>query len=210
MKEKLKTLAILIGLIIITGMTISLCIQHRKLTEAHQLIDNFDIVSDHRQSPPDTVYKVIQIPEKLETQIIPSTVIMSPERKNDNTSSNAVSAITDSVAAVELNKGSFKFTFKDSLGRISQLDYQINPDKYRYTWVDGQLTASKLPWHKKVQFKPFIDASYRPINNLADIEAGIRLKTNHLIYSVGINGFYYPKFQKNPGWDVKLNLQYEF
>lgn len=207
MKEKIKTLAILVGLIVITVMTISLCKQHKELQEAKNMVNNFEIVSDHRQSPPDTVYKVITLPKKFDTPILPSTIILSPDKKN---SGEPVSPMTDSVAAVELDKNSFRFTFQDSLGNVSQLDFHINPDKYRYTWVDGQLTADKLPWTKRVKFKPYIDASYRILNNLADIEAGLRLKTTHVNYSVGINGFYYPKFQKNPGWDVKLNIQYEF
>lgn len=210
MKDKIKNILIFLGLIIITWMTICLYKQQQKLKTANELISNYEAVSEHRTSPPDTVYEIIEKPSKLNTTVIPSTVTLPPSKK-DNTAIHDIPAkVTDSVAAVELNKNHFKFTFQDSLGNISQLDYQIHPDKYQYIWVDGQLTTKKLSWYKRVSLKPYVEADYRIINNLIDIEAGIKLKTQHVNYSVGVSGFYYPKFQKNPGWDVKVGIQYEF
>ena len=221
MKDKIKNILIFLGMIIIAGMTICLYKQHQKLKTANKLISNYEAVSDHRIQPPDTVYKIIEKPGKLEMVMIPSIVTLPPSLKDKvpnnsdlNDSNQPVSAVvtkvTDSVAAVELNKDRFKFTFQDTLGNLTQLDYEINPNKYRYIWVDGQLTTEKLSWYKKVSFKPYVQTEYRILNNLLDVEAGIKLKTEHLNYSVGINGFYYPKFQKNPGWDVKVGIQYEF
>lgn len=207
----MKNFVLIALLIIIAGMTIGLYNQHQKLKKANDIIENYETVSEHRTSPPDTAYKVIEIPSKLNTTMIPSTVTLPPNRKNKATKDEVdVPRMTDSVAAVELNKNHFKFTFQDSLGNVSQLDYEIHPEKYQYLWVDGMLTTQKLPWHKRVSLKPFAEASYRPINNLLDVEAGLKLKTQHVNYSVGINGFYYPKFQKNPGWDVRIGIQYEF
>lgn len=210
MKEKIKSLILFALVIVIAGMTICLYKQRQKLKTANELIENYETVSEHRTSPPDTVYEVIEKPSKLNTTMIPSTVTLPPSKKESTRDEVGVPKMTDSVAAVELNKNHFKFTFQDSLGNLSQLDYEIRPDKYQYIWVDGMLTTQKLPWHKRVSLKPFAEASYRPLNNLLDVEAGIKLKTQHINYSVGVNGFYYPKFQKNPGWDVKIGIQYEF
>lgn len=192
-------------------MTICIYKQHKQIQTAEKIISNYETVSDHRTLPPDTVYKVIEVPKKFETPMIPSTVTLNPKKKSSQTSGGpGIDPMTDSLSAVELNRDHFKFTFQDSLGQVSQLDYEIRPDKYKYIWVDGQLTASKLPWHKRLSLKPYVKANYRFLNNLVDVGAGVTLKYQHLGVSLGVSGFYYPNLQTNPGWDIDLGFKYEF
>lgn len=200
-------------------LTIITCNSRKQLSSAEKMIQDLEIKSDHRIEPPETLYKKVYLPKSLGSSVKPSTVILPPsqsksnrhEKANDITpdTSNPITK-TDSVAAVELNHEHFKFTFQDSTGNLSSLDFKIQPSKYQYVWVDGKLTAKKLSIFKRVKFNPYLEVSYRPINNLTDIEAGIQLNSEHFHYGIGLNGFYYPKFQSQPGWDVRVNLKYQF
>lgn len=215
MNSKIKNLILVALSILCLWLTIYSCKTQKRLNVAEDLVEDLSLKVDHRTLSPETIFKEVVLPKKLSRQsIIPSTVILPPNldshKSQQDSQSSIYNTLRDSVAAVEINKRSLKFTFQDSMGNLSQVDFQVDPTKYQYLWVDGQLTAKKLSLFKRIQFKPYVGATYRPLNNLTDIEGGIKLKTQHLEYKVGVNGFYYPRFQKNPGWDVILGIQYEF
>lgn len=160
--------------------------------------------------PPDTNFGKVKVPEPLKLEVAPSTVTLSPDLKGKTNNVRENESSRDSVTAVELNANHFKFTFTTSTGSTSQKDFKIDTQNYRYVWVNNHLTATRIPSWKKFKFKTYLGGTYRPINNLTDVEAGVKLKGEHLTYKVGIQGFYYPKFQANPGWDVTIGIQYEF
>lgn len=200
---KAKDILLVILGIYSLGMTITHCNRPKELITP--------LTDDHRTEPPETIYRVLRIPIKLPYTVQPSTVILPPNQSYSSQGSGTSHLINpDSVAAVELNTNSLKFTLQDTLGNLSQLDFRINPQRYQYTWVEGKLTSKPLTWHKKIQVKPYTGISYRPLNNLTDVELGINIKSEHLTYKAGIHGFYYPKFQNDPGWDLVIGIQYEF
>lgn len=182
------------------GLTITHCNRPKEL-----ITPSPDVA--HRSEPPETVYRVLKIPSKLSTQVRPSTVILPP---NLPIYFGTEVPTRDSVAAVELNQSNFKFTFQDSIGKVSQLDFKIFPDKYQYLWVDGQLTTQKLPLIKRIHFKPYISTGFRPIHTMLDVEGGLKIQYEKFNYTLGIQGYYYPNLQKDPGWDLRIGIQYEF
>lgn len=116
----------------------------------------------------------------------------------------------DSVAGISLNQNRLTLTFSNPLHGLHQAEFHIKPNDYEYVWVDGKLSAKRLPLLKRWEFHPYSALTFRPIHNLWDLEAGISFKTKSLNYNLGINGFYYPKFQKNPGIDAVIRITYTF
>ena len=50
--------------------------------------------------------------------------------------------------------------------------------------------------------------SYFSPQNLGDLGLGIGFKTQKVIYKVGMNGFWYPSFKKDPGLNLEFRLEY--
>lgn len=107
-----------------------------------------------------------------------------------------------------LNKNQLKISFANDSITYSQ-EYHILPLEYKYSFYQGKLTAEKLTSTRSWKFQPYVEGTYRPINRLFDLNAGVELRTKHLDYSIHLNTFYYPKFETK-GFDVCLGLRYNF
>lgn len=95
----------------------------------------------------------------------------------------------------------------DINGTTHEDQYILDLSQYNYQYVGNKLTSKKV---NRVKLYPEIGYTYRPLNKLHDIDLSINFKTTRINYKVGLNGFYYPSFQKNPGWDFVLGISYKF
>lgn len=87
-------------------------------------------------------------------------------------------------------------------------DFNIDVSRYQYLYMNGNLSYKKIPIKKRLD--PYIELSYRPFNNMADLTGGIYFETSKFNYKLGLNMFYYPKLQNKIGSDVRLSITYKF
>lgn len=94
-----------------------------------------------------------------------------------------------------------------TLGSTSK-DFELDLDFYKYNWVNNQLTRKPINFLER--FKPYTYISYRYFHNVMDAGFGLSFKTKTLIYKVGVNTFYYPKYKKDLRLDLEFKLEYNF
>lgn len=224
--NKIKNITLVVLLLILFGMTIKTC---RLQKTNHLLEEELEIshsvtafLKDHPITKTDTVFKEageISPPQPLVNLVKPSKVVFPKDEPSATLGSHSYSSDSTVnsaahqgglISGINLNKNTFTLTLGNSLSGIHQTEYKIKPDEYQYTWVNGQLTAKKLSLIKKLEIKPYTSLSYRPIHKLWDLEAGISFKTKSLNYNIGLSGFYYPKWQSNPGLDAQIRITYNF
>lgn len=227
--DKIKNLALLILVLLLTGMTIRTCrLQKKQNTLQEELNlskESLTFLMDHPVTKTDTVYfEDIQPHQGFKDEVKPSKVIYPKKSQSlggqnpgqgiseENLANTRMPAISprDSLLGFNLNKNRFTLTFQNPSFGNHQSEYQIRPNEYQYTWADGKLTAKRLSIWKRLEVKPYSSLSYRPIHNLWDLEVGISFKTKSLNYNLGLNGFYYPQWQKHPGLDAQIRITYNF
>lgn len=213
------------------GLTIYLCFRNSQL---HQQVKQLQIVKGSTSSKSDTVYStkpyspVVGYP----TIQVPNIVTYNPikchlEQVSGHTSLGRSSyllestlgsydslekANNDSLVQFLLDHSHLKVSsvYKiDSitLGSVSK-DFELDLDFYKYNWVNNQLTRKPINFLER--FKPYTYISYRYFHNVMDAGFGLSFKTKTLIYKVGVNTFYYPKYKKDLGLDLEFKLEYNF
>ena len=202
---KIKNI-LLIGLaLVLAGMTITTCNLQRNLRDSDSRLQ---FLADHPVCKTETLYlapEKIEPPKSLGNEVIPKKVILPKVKPEEDTPSFEDSKII----GMDLNFHDLSFTLSnDSLNQVTQ--YSIKPEEYRYVWVDGKLTAQKLSLAKRLDIRPNISLAWRPIHNLWDLEATVSFKTKSFNYNLGVNGFYYPRFQNHPGIDAIIRITYNF
>lgn len=218
--EKFKSLVLVLISLCLVGLTIYF---HNIKTSNKTLEYELDLTTtqlqflmDHPIRTTDTVYlepTQIQPPSSLTHEVQPSKLILPVTNSNPPdsiTSSQSAFSRRDSITGINLNQGKFTLTFNNPLSGNHKAEYNILPSEYQYTWVDGKLTTKRLSTWKRLEIKPYISLSYRPIHGLWDLEAGIAFKTKSFNYNLGLNGFYYPRWQKHPGLDAQIRITYNF
>lgn len=113
----------------------------------------------------------------------------------------------DKILGFNLTKTSLALQLLSIDGLTKQTEYGINLDKYNYRYSDKQLTFKPKPL---VTISPDLEYSFRPTNNLHDLDLGLVFKTTRFKYKLGINAFYYPKWEISPGYDFKVGIKYNF
>lgn len=202
-----------IATLILIGFTIYLCFRNYKLSrEVNSLEQAVNEILD-------TVYikKPFKPEKKFSEEKEPDRILVYYKKKSDSLPDNAIdnsiirqNLISKQDSLVQLvlkrNKLNLSLLNKES-NTYSTRSFQIDLDKYSYNWYEGQLTQKKI---KRFSLNPYIYGKYRPFNNLLDMGTGIEFKTNRFNYKLGINAFYYPKFQSGIGTDLELSVQYKF
>lgn len=224
--EKFKSLVLVLISLCLVGLTIYL----HKLINSNKTLEHdlelttsqLQFLKDHPTRTTDTVYlepTQIQPPISLPHEVQPSKLILPVTNSNPSgispeldslASITSTSSRKDSITGINLNQGKFTLTFNNPLSGNHKAEYNILPSEYQYTWVDGKLTAKRLSTRKRLEIKPYTSLSYRPIHGLWDLEAGIAFKTKSFNYNLGLNGFYYPRWQKHPGLDAQIRITYNF
>lgn len=202
------------------GLTIYLCFRNFQL---HQQVKQLQIVQNSTSSKSDTVYStkpyspVVGYP----TIQVPNIVTFYPNQKKRSKSAASSSNRSGSAANDEGCDSLVQFLLDNShlkvysvhnidsitLGSTSK-DFELDLDFYKYNWVNNQLTRKPISFIKR--FKPYTYISYRYFHNVMDAGFGLSFKTKTLIYKVGVNTFYYPKYKKDLGLDLEFKLEYNF
>lgn len=229
MKTTFKDIALVALLVITCGLTIRTCNLDKHNRELQIELDSSNsslaFLQDHPVIRTDTIFKdsaSIQLPRPHSNVLKPLKVTHPTESKSvkelnpgiqvseeANTGTAGIS-LMDSLAGFDLNKNKITLTFSNTDFGYHTAEFNIRPTEYNYIWVDGKLTAKKLPLYKRLNISPNVSLSYRPIHNLWDLDAGISFKTKSLNYNLGINAFYYPRWQSQPGLDAQIRITYNF
>lgn len=202
------------------GLTIYFCFRNSQL---HQQVKQLQIVQGSTSSKSDTVYstKPFLPVQAYPTIQVPNIVTFYPNQKKRSKSAASSSNGSGSAANDEGCDSLVQFLLDNShlkvysvhnidsitLGSTSK-DFELDLDFYKYNWVNNQLTRKPIPFIKR--FKPYTYISYRYFHNVMDAGFGLSFKTKTLIYKVGVNTFYYPKYKKDLGLDLEFKLEYNF
>ena len=201
------------------GLTIYLCFRNLQL---HQQVKQLQIVQNSTSSKSDTVYStkpyspVVGYP----TIQVPNIVTFYSNQKRSNSaasSTNGSGSATndvgcDSLVQFLLDNSHLKVYSVHNIDSITlgstSKDFELDLDFYKYNWVNNQLTRKPINFLER--FKPYTYISYRYFHNVMDAGFGLSFKTKTLIYKVGVNTFYYPKYKKDFGLDLEFKLEYNF
>ena len=201
------------------GLTIYLCFRNSQL---HQQVKQLQIVQNSTSSKSDTVYStkpyssVVGYP----TIQVPNIVTLYSNQKRSNSaasSTNGSGSATndggcDSLVQFLLDNSHLKVYSVHNIDSITlgstSKDFELDLDFYKYNWVNNQLTRKPINFLER--FKPYTYISYRYFHNVMDAGFGLSFKTKTLIYKVGVNTFYYPKYKKDFGLDLEFKLEYNF
>lgn len=199
MKYKIATFLLL-------GITIILCFTYfRQRHEISQLQKQPKVIGNT-----DTVYisKPYKPVKGYSTKVLPKYVFLYGKNWKESKEVNTDSIQKgDSLVQALLNKDKLNLSFfRPSMNGFFTKEYKIDLDKYQYNWVNGDLTQKEAGFKLKVE--PYAYLKYRYFNKLADLGIGISFKTRRISYKVGINEFYYPNLQKNPGTDLEISITY--
>lgn len=204
------------------GLTIYFCFRNFQL---HQQVKQLQIVQSSTSSKSDTVYStkpyspVVGYP----TIQVPNIVTFYSNKKrsksaassfsNSNRSGSATNAEgSDSLVQFLLDDSHLKVYSVHNIDSITlgstSKDFELDLDFYKYNWVNNQLTRKPINFLER--FKPYTYISYRYFHNVMDAGFGLSFKTKTLIYKVGVNTFYYPKYKKDLLLDLEFKLEYNF
>ena len=201
------------------GLTIYLCFRNFQL---HQQVKQLQIVQNSTSSKSDTVYStkpyspVVGYP----TIQVPNIVTFYPNQKRSKSAASSSkwsgSATNDggsySLVQFLLDNSHLKVYSVHNIDSITlgstSKDFELDLDFYKYNWVNNQLTRKPINFLER--FKPYTYISYRYFHNVMDAGFGLSFKTKTLIYKVGVNTFYYPKYKKDFGLDLEFKLEYNF
>lgn len=201
------------------GLTIYLCFRNFQL---HQQVKQLQIVQNSTLSKSDTVYSTkpyspvvgyptIQVPNivtfysnKKRSKSAASSSNRSGSATNDEGSDSLVQFLLDNS---HLKVYSVHNIDSITLGSTSK-DFELDLDFYKYNWVNNQLTRKPINFLER--FKPYTYISYRYFHKVMDAGFGLSFKTKTLIYKVGVNTFYYPKYKKDFWLDFEFKLEYNF
>ena len=201
------------------GLTIYFCFRNFQL---HQQVKQLQIVQNSTSSKSDTVYStkpyspVVGYP----TIQVPNIVTLYSNQKRSNSAASSTNGSgsatndggSDSLVQFLLDNSHLKVYSVHTIDSITlgstSKDFELDLDFYKYNWVNNQLTRKPINFLER--FKPYTYISYRYFHNVIDAGFGLSFKTKTLIYKVGVNTFYYPKYKKDFGLDLEFKLEYNF
>ena len=201
---------------LLLGSTIYLCFRNFQL---HQQVNKLQVKQNPSKSKSDTVfitkpfnpigaYPITEIPN-LVTYYIPADSHANSAHSIDQVKGDHLLQLLkpDSLVQILLDEKSLRISFKDdSMGFYFSKDFELDLSSYKYNFINNSLTKYKKSIFAKL--KPYAYISYRYPQNLGDLGLGIGFKTQKVIYKVGMNGFWYPSFKKDPGLNLEFRLEY--
>ena len=196
-------------------VTIYLCFRNFQL---HRQVNQLQVKQNPSKSKSDTVfitkpfnpilaYPITEIPN-LVTYYLPDSHANSAHSIDQVKGDHLLQLLKpDSLVQILLDEKSLRISFKDdSLGFYFSKDFELDLSSYKYNFINNSLTKYKKSIFAKL--KPYAYISYRYPQNLGDLGLGIGFKTQKVIYKVGMNGFWYPSFKKDPGLNLEFRLEY--
>ena len=200
---------------LLLGSTIYLCFRNFQL---HRQVNQLQVKQNPSKSKSDTVfitkpfnpigaYPITEIPN-LVTYYIPDYHANSAKSTDQIKGDTLLQLLKpDSLVQILLDEKSLRISFKDdSIGFYFSKDFELDLSSYKYNFINNSLTKYKKSIFAKL--RPYAYISYRYPQNLGDLGLGIGFKTQKVIYKVGMNGFWYPSFKKDPGLNLEFRLEY--
>lgn len=202
--------------LLLLGFTIYLCFRNYKLNSYISQLPDSSVIGI-----PDTIkLKENFKPQSPYTQLVqPQRILLYDFYRNSSNStkpqasdstavtSNRISR-EDSLVQFTLDKNQLNLSlFNKETNSYSTRMFNMDLDKYKYNWYEGQLTRKKVA---RLSLSPYIYGKYRPFNNLFDMGAGLSIKTKRFNYKFGVNTFYYPKIKSGIGTDIEFQITYNF
>lgn len=203
----MKKFSIIVSILalVFLGLTIVVCIRNYKLVSQMKEIESS---SPHKS---DTVYLTKEFKPVIQykTSQIPNMVVYYGSSKDTvHNLNNPNPPEADSIVQVLLDKEKLTLSFQNQVTGISSSKvFDLDLGSFKYNWVEGNLTKKKI---SSFSFKPYLYTQYRYFNNLLDFGGGISFKTKSFNYKLGVNTFYYPKFNSGVGADLEFKLEYNF
>lgn len=196
----MKTRILEISTMILTLGTISLCFRN------YQLRKGLRNLPSKVMTQIDTVYleKTFTVTSYPEVSSPTKVTVFTKGLVEDTTSTQK----KDSVVQFKLNKSLLDLTLYNVLDSTVHTDtYQIDLNKYKYTFSNGILTQKRT---YNLKLSPYLQAKVRPINQFFDLSGGLSLKSNHFTYGLGLGLGYYPKLSDKLYKDLEIVVTYNF
>lgn len=212
--KNLKNILI-IGLI---GFTIYLCLRNYQLKSQINDIPKYlsgktDTIRIREPFKPVPLYKFISPTQRIILWDNKGASITKEDTSTNHNTRHNLNLVQsshriDSLVQFTFDKDKLSISlFNKQADSYSTRLYNLDFEKYKYNWYEGQLTQKKI---KRLNIHPYIYGKYRPLNNLYDIGGGISFKTKRYNYKLGINQFYYPKYHKGIKTDLEFIITYKF
>jgi len=201
--------------LLLLGFTIYLCFRNYKLNSYIRQLPDSSIIGI-----PDTIkLKEIFKPQPYPQLVQPQRILLYDFYRNSSNSilpqtsnitavpSNRISR-EDSLVQITLDKNQLNLSlFNKETDSYSTKMFNIDLDKFKYNWYEGQLTQKRI---KKLTLSPYVYGKYRVFNQMLDIGTGLSIKTTNFNYKLGINAFHYPKFFSGIKADLEFSVTYNF
>ena len=114
----------------------------------------------------------------------------------------------DKLIQMKLDDKALSLTTLTTEGVTLNQLFNINTEVREYNLVNNALSSKRKPFIKR--FDPFLQFTVRPFNNLYDLDLGIKYNTSKIKYEIGLNTFYYPRFNNDLRFDMFLRVNYIF
>lgn len=217
MKHEITTYSLIGILAITTLLSIKQCSEYQ---EKSQKIETDTIFSDKYIQVPPTL-KVVEIPKeviiyknlpilKIDTIILrDSFITLVQERDSVNYSNQFLTSFTrePKLIGLQISKNKLSLDLLTPEGISKEERFDIDTDKFRYSYSQGKLTKKKS-WNGK--FDLTTSYSFRPFHTFHDFNILGNFNTSHIKFGIGPGLFYYPNLRDDPGYDLLLNITYRF
>lgn len=114
--------------------------------------------------------------------------------------------LSEKLIGFELDRNSLNLQLFSISGFAKEKKYDLDLDRFKYRYTNNELSRKK---RFNLTLIPEVEYSYRMLNKLHDLNVSLNLKTSGFNYVIGLNGFYYPTFEKT-GYDVNFTVRYNF
>lgn len=207
--------------LLLLGFTIYLCFRNYKLNSyIRQLPDSSvigitDTIKLKETFKPQIPYKQLVQPQRIllydfyRNSSIQRTILPQDSDSTAVGSDNSVKVSReDSLVQFTLDKNQLNLSlFNKETNSYSTRVFNMDLDKYKYNWYEGQLTQKRI---RKLTLSPYVYGKYRVFNQMLDIGTGLSIKTTNFNYKLGINAFHYPKFFSGIKADLEFSVTYNF
>lgn len=187
----------------------------------------FDTIYVDKPYEVEKPYKVIEEPELVtvyktdtvyvdEIKLIRDTIFMKDTLRvfvNGNKYDYLADFLTsypnnDKLIQMKLDDKALSLTTLTTKGITLNQLFDINTEVREYNLVNNALSSKRKPFIKR--FDLFLQFTVRPFNNLYDLDLGIKYNTSKIKYGIGLNTFYYPRFNNDLRFDMFLRVNYIF
>lgn len=225
---KKTLLHVLAGIAI--GVMVMLIFNHNRVTTLKNKLDGYSKVPDtvyvHKTYTPKKEYKFTE-PPRLIFMYFNDTVKVKEEIQSIVVQKDTLKLFykdstyqgidlrflttypnTDRLIQLLLDNKNLDLSLLNTSGNIYKKEFKINTDIYHYNYYNGKLTYKKKPFYKK--FGLAGSFTFRPKNELYDLDLALKYKTSLFNYYMGVNFFYYPKYQTALGKDLFFRVTYDW